>query len=409
MKLNQRNVAALKLPEGKTDRYFWDDDLKGFGLRLRWSGGSWIVFYRIKGRQRKRKIGDLAKLTAEQARAEATRVLAKVQLGQDPQAEREAERQNTRTLISCANAYLDMKQLQNERGQYRANSLYVTKLYLTRRKYFGNLHNLPLTDITVADIAFRINAINRDCGTVSASRARAALRAMYVWAMQQGLMGANPYNPVTATKNPGTATPRTLVLSDAELVEVWRAAGDDDFGKVVKLLILTACRRTEIGGLRRSEINLDAGTITLPKERTKNKREHVLPITHLAAKLLASVPQIAGRDHLFGERSAIGFAGWARKLQELRERLAGKVEKDWTIHDLRRSVATWLAEHGEVPPHIVEAILNHQSGHKSGVAGVYNRARYGKQIRSALGVWDSHLQSLLEGSERKILPFPQGA
>ena len=416
MKLSAKSVAGLKLPEGKIDHYYWDDDLKGFALRLRNDGGrlrrSWVVVYRFKGRPRKRKIGDFEKLTADQARARATADLAKVVLGQDPQSERDAQRQNSaKTLIATANAYLDLKQMRVERDQYRPASLYVTKLYLTDKRYFGPLHNMPLTDITVADIAMRLNAVERDSGTVSASRARAALRAMYVWAMQQGLMGPQPYNPVANTKNPGDATPRDLVLSDTELVEIWRACDDDAFGKIVKLLTLTACRRSEIGGLRWGEIDRDAGTITLPKARTKNKHEHTLPITPSMAAILDSIPQMVGRDFLFGERSATGFGGWVRAIEALRDRLAGKLKDKsagWNLHDIRRSVATWMAENG-VLPHVIEAILNHWTGHRSGVAGVYNRAQYAPMISSALNLWDDHLRSLLDGGERKIVPFASPA
>jgi len=407
MKLSQRNVVGLTLPDGERDKNFWDDELKGFGFRLRSNGrGSWIVQYRFKGRQRKRKIGDYAKITADKARAEATRVLAEVALGRDPQSEREAQR-SAKTLIAVATAYLDMKEMQVERGQYRAASLYVTRLYLTGKQYFGPLHNVPLTDITVADVALRVNAINRDSGTITASRARAALRAFYVWAMQQGLMGPQPYNPVAATENPGDVRPRDLVLSDLELAEIWRATDDGDFGKIVKLLMLTACRRSEIGGLKWSEVDRDAGTITLPSERVKNGHAHSLPITSSMAAIFDSVPHIAGRDHLFGERSATGFAGWVRAKQALDDRLTGKLENKsaaWSLHDIRRSVSTWMAEHG-VLPHVIEAILNHWTGHRSGVAGVYNRAQYAPMISSALNLWDDHLRSLLDGGERKIVPF----
>lgn len=348
MKLSQRNVNGLGPPEGKTDHYFWDDEIKGFALRLRSDGGrlrrSWVVLYRFKGRQRKRKIGDFPKLTAEQARAEAKRVLAEVELGRDPQSEREAQRQNSaKTLIATVNVYLGMKEMRVERGEYRAASLYVTRLYLTGKRYFGPLHNMLLTDVTVADVARRVNAIIKDSGTITASRARAALRAFFVWCMQQGLMGDKPYNPVAATANPGDAASRDLVLSDIELAEIWRALDDDDFGKIVKLLILTAQRRSEIGGLRWSEIDRDAGTIMLPKTRTKNGHAHYWPITPSAAAILDSIPQVVGRDFLFGQRSSTGFAGWVRTSEALRDRLEGKLEGKsavWTLHDLRRSVAT---------------------------------------------------------------------
>ena len=118
---------------------------------------------------------------------------------------------------------------------------------------------------------------------------------------------------------------------------------------------------------------------------------------------------VVGRDHMFGPRSATGFTGWDAAKKALDKRLAGKLKgksASCRAHDLRRSVATWMAEHGIEPAHI-EAVLNHYSGHRSGVAGVYNRAQYARQIRAALSLWDDHLRSLIEGGKRKVLAFPQ--
>ena len=76
----------------------------------------------------------------------------------------------------------------------------------------------------------------------------------------------------------------------------------------------------------------------------------------------------------------------------------------WTIHDLRRTVATGMAELG-VQPHIIEALLNHVSGHKGGVAGIYNRATYDKEKREALNLWGEHVLSVIEGRGAKVLPL----
>jgi integrase len=129
----------------------------------------------------------------------------------------------------------------------------------------------------------------------------------------------------------------------------------------------------------------------------------VLPLPPLAQRIIASIPQRAGREHLFGERSSGGHTGWARCKQDLDDRLAGKVAA-WRVHDLRRSVATRMADIG-VEPHIIEAILNHYSGHRAGDHGVYNRSPYSKQIRAALAQWDDHLRSIIEGGGRKVVSY----
>ena len=121
--------------------------------------------------------------------------------------------------------------------------------------------------------------------------------------MQQGLMGDRPHNPVIATKKPEDATPRDRVLDDHELAAIWRACEDDDSGKIVRLLTLTACRRDEIGGLRRSEIKSD-GTLMLPAERVKNGHKHTLPLMPTALSIIGDVHERSSRDQLFGDRSA---------------------------------------------------------------------------------------------------------
>jgi integrase len=407
MILEAKTIKALKLPPGQTDAIFFDDGLKGFGLRLRGGRRTWIAQYRSEeGNTRRLKIGDVEKLDAAEARKAAKKALAKAALGQDPRADKAAARRNAAfTLKSVAADYLASKELELKRGEYRAASLRVTKLYLTGKRYFESLHSMAVSTIGLADVALCLNAIERNSGSVTAGRARSALSSLFTWAAQQGLMGENPHNPVIASKRPKDSTPRERVLRDHELAAIWRACNDDDYGRITRLLMLTACRREEIGGLRRSEIVDDV--LTLPAERVKNGHEHKLPLLPMAAEIIATIPERVGRDHLFGDRSGRGFTHWAARKAELDERLGDKVAA-WTPHDLRRSAATWMYEH-DVEPHHVEAVLNHFGGHRSGVAGVYNRSKYALQIRNALARWNDHVQSIVEGGERKIVPLPASA
>jgi integrase len=192
------------------------------------------------------------------------------------------------------------------------------------------------------------------------------------------------------------------LLTDVELAAIWRAAADDDFGKVVRLLILTLARRNEIGGMCWSELNRDAGTWTLPAERSKNKRRHTLPLPPMAWQIVDAVPQRVGRDQLFGLRGKSGMNAWNDAKRALDARLGNSVEY-WTLHDLRRTAATRLADLG-VQPHIIEVILNHHSGgHRSGVAGIYNRSSYEREVTAALGLWADHVRALAEGGSRKVV------
>ena len=176
-------------------------------------------------------------------------------------------------------------------------------------------------------------------------------------------------------------------MSDAETAAIWLGAPDNDYGRIIRLLMLTACRRDEIGGLRWSEIDLEARTITLPGTRTKNRQDHVIPLSDLLSRCFEGKLRRADRDHVFGLREG-GFSGWSKSKGTLDRTLKVKA---WRLHDLRRTAATRMADLG-AQPHVIEAVLNHISGHKAGVAGTYNRATYEKEKRDALNLWATHLK-----------------
>jgi integrase len=396
MKLSAKTVAALKL-DGKRDVIHFDDQLSGFGYRLRAGAGgkvlrSWVVQYRRGGASRRLLLGSAEVLSAEQARTMAKKALGLIANGADPQADKADRRDKDKvTLRAVIDEYLAAKQ-----PQVRRRTLVEIRRYLT--VYCRPLHGMPVDAVTRKDIATRLVAIGREHGSITAARTRAALSAFFTWAMQMGIVEANP---VLGTAKPQDTTPRDRVLSDAELAAIWRACGDDDFGRIVRLLILMPCRRSEIGGMRWDElVDLERGLWTLPAERSKNGRAHTLPLLPMALTIIKAVPRMATRDHLFGVR-ANGFTRWedSKAAVDARSGVTG-----WVLHDIRRTVATKMADLG-VPPHVIEQVLNHVSGHKSGVAGIYNRSSYEREVRSALALWHDHVRTLIEGGERKILPL----
>jgi len=125
-----------------------------------------------------------------------------------------------------------------------------------------------------------------------------------------------------------------------------------------------------------------------------------LPLMPMMREIIESVPRMAGRDHLFGVHSPLGFTAWAGG----KRALDASGVTDWRLHDIRRSVVTKLGDIG-VAPHIIEQILNHQSGHRAGVAGVYNRSSYEREVRAALAMWNDHIRTLVDGGERKVVAF----
>ena len=400
MKLDSRSVAALDLLGGKTDVIHFDDDLKGFGYRLRAAAGgkvvrSWLVQYRRAGATRRLLLGPGNVLAAEAARAAAKKALARVALGEDPQGDRAERRSKDKLtrLDAMIEEYLKGKQI-----EVRASTFREVKRYLTG-SYFEPLHSMPVDSISRRDIAARLVIISRENGNVTAACARTTISAFFTWAMQMGLV---EQNPVIGAIQPKDSEPGSHVLTDPEIVALWRACGDDDFGRVVKLLVVTGCRRGEVGGIRWSELDPDKGTWTIPSGRSKNGRAHTLPLPQLAWEIIEGVRHRATRDHLFGVHAGEGFTNWHAK-GNLDARLGAAI-RPYHLHDIRRSVATRMADLG-VQPHIIEQILNHQSGHKRGPAGIYNRSSYERDVRAAIVLWADHVRALVDGAERKVLAF----
>ena len=397
MKLNSKTIAGLKLPPGKADVIMFADDLPGFGLRLRASGErvlrSWVCQYRRGGATRRLLLGSADVLGVEQARAAAKKAMAKIALGEDPQADKADRRaKDEHSLRAMIGEYLAHKE-----SRVRPRTFIETRRYLTSG-HFKALHTLPVDAITRRDVATRLVAITREHGSITAARSRATLSAFFVWAMTMGIVEVNP---VIGTARPQDAEPRDRVLADAELAAIWKACRDDDFGRITRLLALTGCRRTEVGGMAWGELDLERATWTVPASRTKNHRAHTLPLLPMVLAIVESVPRMVGREQLFGVRGSNGFTRWSAAKRDFDTRVG---VTDWRLHDLRRTAATRMADLG-VQPHIVEAVLNHHSGHRAGTAGVYNRSIYEREVRAALALWADHVRALVEGGERKIVPL----
>ena len=393
MRLDTKTIAGLTLPNGKAERFYWDDELKGFGFRLRQRGGrlhrTWIVQYRANGRTRRPTLGTAEVLLAPEARAAARKVLAGVALGGDPQQAREAKRQaQAHTFTATAAAYLEARKSELRPASYRAADLYLTG------DYFKPLHPAAVSGITHAEVAAALRTIGRERSAATASAARRAVSTFFGWAIAEGLMGERPVNPVIGTNRPADPKPRDRVLTSSELVAVWNAtASDDDYDRIIQLLMLLGSRANEVGGMTWSELDLTAGTWTLPAERSKNHRAHTIVLPTPELGILRAIPRRPDRDHLFGVRS-VGFVRWPEKKQTLDRRL-GDCVKPWVVHDLRRSAATHMADLG-VAPHVIESILGH---HRQNVATTYNRSRYDREAAAALARWADHLQALVGGRE----------
>jgi integrase len=397
MKLTKQSINNLVLPGGRAEAIFFDDDLAGLGLRIR-AGGStnWIFQYRLGEKQRRLTLGSAKVLDPSKARSQASELHAMVRLGRDPAGEKAERRvQAAETFEAILKQYLKHKRAHMKPRSYAE----VERHLLT---YAKSLHRLQLGKIEQRNIASLISGLASSGGPVSANRARASLSAFFAWAIRQGLADTNP---VMGTDRQDERS-RERVLADDELKSIWSALEDDQYGAIVKLLMLTGQRANEIASLRWSEIADDK--IALPPERTKNARSHLVPLSESALAIIATQPRRAERDLVFGWGEG-GFQGWSNCKERVNERIIKARKGDnakpmahWTLHDLRRTAATRMAELG-VAPHVIEAILNHVSGHKAGVAGVYNRSTYEREKRIALTLWADHVRAVVEGSERKVV------
>ena len=399
--ITMRTVQALT--PGAT---IWDaghrEAVKGFGARRQRGDPVYVLKYRIFGRQRFVTIGPHGSpWTPDKARREAKRLLGAVADGKDPQAEKiEARAKAADTLGGVAESYL-----KNAKKKQKPSSYAQTERHLLVN--WKPLHPVSIFHLRRRQVAVRLAEIEAERGTVTAARARAALSAMFNWAIREGF--DLTANPVFGTNRPIEPKSRQRVLTNLELAEIWSACRDDDHGSIVRLLALTGQRRDEVGGMRRSEIDEGKKLWTIPGSRTKNHREHAVPLTNAALALITASLRRTNRDYVFGHGprrdgdSQRGFSGWSKAKAALDKRILKERQEakpkakplpDWRLHDLRRTAATVMADKLGVLPHIIEAVLNHVSGHRAGVAGVYNRARYEVEMREALVRWAEHIESI---------------
>jgi len=417
MKLTATTVRTASLDAGKKEAIFFDDDIPGFGLRLREGGSRSFVFqYKLGDKHRRMALGKATALNLAEIRKLALQHYASVRRGEDPAADKaEAVRQVAETLGPCLEQYLDAL-----RKRLRPRSFKEIERHLA--KHAKPRHQIQLAKIARRDVAALHVALTNSAGARTANLVRSSVSAFFTWAMQQGLAESNPV--IGTGKNDEKS--RDRVLTPAELRLIWNALDDDQHGACIKLLALTGQRLNEIGSLRWSEIH--DGEIILPPERTKNGRPHVLPLSEAAAGIIAQQPK--ADDVIFGHGEK-GFSNWSNNKIRLDERITkanGKPIPHWTPHDLRRTFATYagggLDEHQlkklpvhereaagglGIAPHVVEAVLNHVSGTKGGVAGVYNRSTYAAEKRQALDLWADRLLAIVTDRKTNVAPLRRGA
>jgi integrase len=376
------SINKMHCPSGRSEALFWDTVCRGFGVRALKSGRrSWIYQYRDEHKRTRRiAIGDVSAVSLDTARAVARRHAANVTRGANPSVQRKAK-YTAITLLNVTEAYL-----RDAKSRQRPRSFKETERHLLH--HAAPLHHERAEALRRRDIAELLDRVSATSGPVASNRLRAALSALWTWGLQRGLIEADS-NPVSFTLK-HVEKPRERTLTDEELKAIWKASnGGGEYDRIVRLCVLTGCRREEIGGLRWDEVHDDQ--LKIGTERMKGGVAHEVPLLPIIAETLP-VRHEGVEGCVFG-RHGNGFSGWSKSKKALEAKLAnaGQFLKSWTLHDLRRTFSTRLHDAG-IEPLVVEALLAHK---QQGVAAVYNRASFREAKRSALMRWHEILKQLM--------------
>src|ERR1700730_159143 len=382
VKFTEANVKSFKSPAGKLDHIEFDESMPGFGLRVR--GGErkyYIAQYRVGTKSGRATLGNASKVTLADAKIHAKKVFDLVAAKINPATQRtKAAAKASQTFERYIDPFLAV-----------FKSEWATKYYNDNARalkiHFKGLHDMPLGDIQIADVATELAEI-RKIGTTTMNRSRSALSKFFNWAIGEGLCEHNPVDKTNKNKE----NQRDRELSRNEIRSVWNAVADlsDDERNVFQLMMLTLQRESQIGGMKVIEINFDEDRLEFPRKRVKNKRagKHIIPLATEALKILSAM-KLDGRTMVFGKWDS-GFANYPH-LKEKIDAVA-KLNEHWIFHDIRRTGKTAMSEDLDVMGEVSESILNHA---KKDMDKVYNNANYLRQKLTALTKWEAHVMAVV--------------
>ncbi len=396
-KLTDAKLQALKGPEkGQVEHS--DSDVPGLRVRIGATGAkTFILRKRVGGQIRNITLGRYGpRFGLADARRKARSLLTDLEAGKAMPRPAKQASSTAGTIRGMMPTYLASK----------AHLRSIDDLTSVMNKFILPQFGDRFADsITRAEITEFIAEI-AESTPPRARTVHAQLSAFYTWAMPR--LDRLAANPCRDAGRPAKPKSRDRVLSDAELVGLWKVAEAETlpWGPALKLLMLTGTRRSEVFDADRAEFDLKAKEWVIPAERAKNGLPHIVPLSPPAIAVIKAIPETGGSAKLFPadgnpERSASGFskarARFRRSLDKVLERSDGE---RWTLHDIRRTVATGLQRLG-VRFEVTEAVLNHVSGAKGGIAGVYQRHDWKTEKGHALDAWVRHLEILIKASEKQ--------
>lgn len=416
--LTDKQIEKAKpAPPGKR-AMLWDAIAPSLALRVTDCGHkSFVVHRRVNGRLVMQTLGTYPALNLADAREKARDALMLMTKGIDPRQALAAPVTATglqeRSFEAAVEKYIKREVEKNRRP--RTQDEIVRPL---RKLLVPKWGTLPLREIGPREIIDVLDELV-DAGTpVAANRTYSVLHRFFRWCVERHLLESNP---AATIRKPAKELARSRVLDDAELREIWNATEKLGwpFGPFVRALALTGQRRNELAGMTWGELDLNARQWIIPAVRSKNAKEHLVPLSQAMLALFEEAPCYADENeepettklrHVFTTTGNTPVAGFSRAkanldkaLLEGRRDFAKASGRDpakvkpipaWTFHDLRRSCATGMGRIG-IPPHVIETVLNHSGGFRSGVAGVYQRHPYLEERRDALERWAQHLRELV--------------
>lgn len=406
-KLTTIFVEKVQPPTDKPQEDYFDTVLPSFGLRVGRRSKTYFLMARVlkegDWKLTRVKLGTAVEMDLATAREQARGAMERAEKGEAPaEVRRERREQQQResrdTFSRVRESFLAGYRTRSKRKPSERTLAEIKRVLSSAA--FQDWEDRPLVQITQTDIERIRDDLLARGHEAAANRYLVYVKMFFKWARKKRVITTDPAAEV---EKEGAEGSRERVLTLPELKAVWQALAPtqankgDLFEGIIKVLILTGQRRNEVAGMRWSELDLDAGLWSLPEDRTKNHRPHLVPLPDPVKDVLrerqAEQKAMGMRTpYVFTSTGGAPFSGWSKS----KVRLDGRAGiAPWTLHDLRRTLVTRLSEDLRIPPHIVEAIVNHVSGTKAGVAGTYNRAMYLDERRNALGAWAAYVLRLV--------------
>ena len=395
---------AVKASTGKIVEYRIDG-ARGLVLHVLASGtATWYFHYDAEvGKRRERrklKIGRLDEVALAQALGAAERLRPLIRQGADPVSQKTANREAI-TFAELADERLD-------KGDPLRPGTERDYRHVLGKDVLPMIGNIPAKAVSRDDVIRVLDVISSRGASRRADTARTVISSIFGYAIDRGLVSANP---ASGLRNRHDYQPRDVIATPDDIRWLWTAMDDGlaamspNISTVVRLALLTGLRRTEIAAARKAELELDSTTpvLTIPRGRAKNRNAHRVPLSRQAASLFRQAVETCGNSEFVfpGERNLSHIA--SRSVSKAMERTRAKLEiKDITLHDLRRTVGTYMSKYG-VPKDVRERILNHGGGRKGNITdSVYNRYEYDAEKRAALELWADALDGIIGGRPTEI-------